>query len=241
MEPIIKIFPSVVELTGFFISRISEQITREAPGRLFSVALSGGSTPRAIFKLIAEKYGHNTDWSKAVFFWGDERCVPPSDPDSNYRMTYENLIKHLDHTDSNFFRIQGENDPEDEAISYSGKVDTMLPHSNNIPQFDLMILGLGEDGHTASIFPYNIGLFDSDKLFETSRHPVTGQIRITATGKLINNAREICFLATGQGKAAKVAQILHKKEGWKELPASLVNPADGRVIWLLDEAAASGL
>ena len=117
----------------------------------------------------------------------------------------------------------------------------MLPHFNGIPQFDLIILGLGEDGHTASIFPENISLFYSDKLFETSQHPVTGQKRITATGKLINNAKEVCFLATGISKAEKVAQILEKSDDWDTLPASLVNPAQGKLVWLLDKAAGAEL
>jgi 6-phosphogluconolactonase len=117
-------------------------------------------------------------------------------------------------------------------------VNEKIRHKKGIPGFDLFMLGLGEDGHTASIFPYNIGLFHSECLFETSAHPVSKQIRITATGSLINNSAEICFLVTGTGKAEKVAQILQKQEGWEKLPASLVDPADGQLTWLLDEAAA---
>jgi len=241
MVPIIKIFPSLDPLTGFLVSRISDQLAGKAPGQYYSIALSGGSTPKGIFKLIAEKHKETINWSRVAFFWGDERCVPPSDDESNYRMTYENLLMPLNIHELNFCRIIGENDPGSEATRYSDKVAALLPQVNNIPQFDLIMLGLGEDGHTASIFPYNIGLFNSDKLFKTSEHPVTKQIRITATGKLINNAREVCFLVTGSGKAGKVAQILQKKEGWEALPASRVDPAGGQVIWLLDEAAGSGL
>jgi 6-phosphogluconolactonase len=216
-------------------------VTQKKPGQYFSIALSGGSTPMAIFTILAERYRDRIDWSKLAFFWGDERCVPPSDPESNYRMTNENLFSRLSYPELNFCRIQGEDDPAAEAARYSGRVDSMLPHANGLPQFDLVMLGLGEDGHTASIFPHNIGLFNSDRLFEPSTHPVSGQIRITATGKLINNAREVWFIATGAGKAEKVAQVIRKQEGWEKLPASLVRPASGKLVWLLDEAAAAGL
>jgi 6-phosphogluconolactonase len=239
MEPIIEIFPSLAELTAYFSSRVAENLATKKPGQYLSIALSGGSTPKSIFRIIADKHRPMIDWSRIVLFWGDERCVPHSDPESNYRMTYENLFRHLNFPKLNFCRIDGENVPEEEAKRYSERVDIMLPHANGLPQFDMMMLGLGDDGHTASIFPYNIGLFGSENLFETSVHPVTGQKRITATGKLINNSREICFLVTGTEKAHIVATVLLKKEGWEKLPASLVHPADGRVIWLLDRKAAA--
>jgi len=241
MNADIKIFPTVEKLTDYFVDRIAEEIRDKKPGQYYSVAFSGGSTPKTIFQFISEKYKNKIDWSKALIFWGDERCVPPSDDQSNYRMAYENLFKNLFIPELNFCRIKGENHPEEEAVRYSEIADRMLAHKNHIPQFDLIILGLGEDGHVASIFPNNIELFKSDKLFTVTEHPVTKQVRITATGKLINNAREIWFIATGPGKTEKVAQVLHKKEGYKELPASHVHPVDGKVVWLLDENAASGL
>lgn len=239
MKTLIEIFPDTDSLTNYFVSRIAEGISQKAPGQVFSVALSGGSTPKAIFEWITKKYKDKIDWSRMVFFWGDERCVPPSDGESNFRMAYENLFRHLHLPDLHFCRIHGENDPESEAARYSEKVNIMLPNSRGIPEFDLMILGLGEDGHTASIFPYNIHLFSSGNLFVTSSHPATGQVRITATGQLINSSREVCFLVTGSGKAGMAARILRQQEGWDKLPASLVNPADGQVIWLLDTEAAS--
>ncbi|TSA37071.1 MAG: 6-phosphogluconolactonase [Porphyromonadaceae bacterium] len=241
MQPIIKIFPSLNKLTDYFISRISDHLINKSANQFFSIALSGGSTPRAIFKLITTNYKNEIDWSKVLVFWGDERCVPPSDEESNYRMAYETLLKHLNIPELNIYRIKGENDPEEEAKRYSEIVNKSLQHVNNIPQFDLIILGLGEDGHTASIFPYNIDLFYSDNLFEISEHPITAQKRITATGCLINNAKEVCFIVTGSGKAKKVAQILLRKEGWQELPASLVDPAGGQVVWMMDQDAGIGI
>ncbi|MCX6224870.1 MAG: 6-phosphogluconolactonase [Bacteroidia bacterium] len=241
MEPVIKIFSTIDQLTDYFISNISDQLINKSHDQLFSIALSGGSTPKAIFKLLAEKYKSKIDWSKLLIFWGDERCVPPFDKESNYRMAYEILLNNIDIPELNIYRIKGESNPVEEAKRYSELVLKKIPEINNIPRFDLIMLGLGDDGHTASIFPYNIDIFNSDKLFEISEHPVTKQIRITATGKLINNAKEVCFLVTGTGKAEKVAQILQKKEGWEELPASRVDPTGGSVIWLLDEQAGSGL
>ncbi|MFA5815601.1 MAG: 6-phosphogluconolactonase [Bacteroidales bacterium] len=241
MEPTIKIFPSLDKLTDYFVSRISGHLLSKKHGQFFSIALSGGSTPKAIFKLITAHYKNKIDWSKVLIFWGDERCVPPTDEESNYRMTYETLLKHINFPKLNFCRIHGENNPDTEVKRYSEIVDTMLPHVNNIPQFDLILLGLGEDGHTASIFPYNINLFKSDKLFEISEHPVTQQKRITATGILINNAKEVCFIVTGSGKAQRVAQILQRKEGWQELPASQVDPADGQMVWMMDQDAGIGI
>lgn len=237
MKETINIFSSVEKLADFFSGRLSESISGMEAGRYYYIALSGGTTPKAIFKSIAENYQDKIDWSKVIFFWGDERCVVPSSDESNYKMAYENLIKHINISKSNIHRIEAEKDPVYEAERYAEIVNSLLPLKNDRPQFDMIMLGLGEDGHTASIFPDNIDLFNSGKLFELSRHPVTTQKRITATGRLINNAKEVCFLVTGEGKAERAAQILHKKPGWQDLPASLVKPADGELIWMFDNPA----
>jgi len=233
----IHIFPSVEELADFFARRISESIKETAGDHSFYIALSGGSTPREIFRLLAVEYKDKIDWSKVMLFWGDERCVSPLSNESNYKMAFESLINNIDIPSTNIFRIEGEKDPVDEAERYAELVDMQLPHHKNIPQFDLVILGLGEDGHTASIFPGNVNLINSEKLFEVSQHPETRQKRITATGKLINNARQVYFLVTGEIKAERVAQIIEKKSGWQDLPASQVNPTDGQLDWMLDDLA----
>lgn len=241
MTQTIKIFSSLDQLTDYFLLRISDHLLSKITDRFFSIALSGGSTPRAIFKLISDEYKNKIDWSKVLIFWSDERCVTPSDEQSNYRMAHETLLKNINIPELNIYRIHGENEPGAEAKRYSELVTRIIPLVNNIPRFDLILLGLGEDGHTVSIFPYNIQLFNSDKLFEISEHPVTKQKRITATGRLINNAKEVCFIVTGSGKAEKAAQILQKKRGWQDLPASLVNPADGQLIWMMDKDAGANM
>jgi len=237
MKETIHIFSSVEKLADFFAGRISESISGTAGDRFFYIALSGGSTPRAIYKTIVENYKDEIDWSKVMIFWGDERCVTPTSDESNYKMAYDSLFKNINIPESNIYRIEAEKDPALEAERYAEMVDLLLPHKINNPQFDMVILGLGEDGHTASIFPDNIHLFNSEKLFEISQHPATKQKRITATGRLINNAKEVCFLVTGASKAERVSQILQKKAGWQDLPASLVKPTDGELIWMLDDLA----
>jgi 6-phosphogluconolactonase len=237
----IHIFSSNEKLADFFAGIIIESIKKTAGARPFNVALSGGSTPREIFRYLAENYKEKIDWAGVKLFWGDERCVPPTSDESNYKMTSENLIKKINIPASNIYRIEAEKDPEEEAKRYSNQVIRLLPHRMGTPRFDLVMLGLGEDGHTASIFPGWIHLFNSKKLFEVIRHPGTGQIRITATGKLINNAKEVCFLVTGESKAERVAQIIEKKPGWEKLPASLILPDHGKLIWMLDGPAAQML
>jgi 6-phosphogluconolactonase len=241
MKENIYTFPGVEELADYFAAKISESISKIEGDRLFYIALSGGSTPGKIFRFLSENYKQKIDWSKMMIFWGDERCVSPASDESNYRMAYESLIRNIIIPGTNIYRIKGENDPDEEAERYSELVGRLLPHHKNIPQFDLVMLGLGEDGHTASIFPGDIHLFNSEKLFEVSQHPSSRQKRITATGKLINNARQVFFLVTGESKAERVAQVIEEKSGWLDLPASHITPKNGQLVWLLDDAAGQKL
>ena len=201
------------------------------------IALSGGSTPKVAFDHLSANYQH-LDWSRLHLFWGDERCVPPDHEESNYKMTYEHLISKIDIPKTNIHRIKGENVPHKEAQEYSQVLQNTLPLKNGVPQFDLVILGMGSDGHTASIFPHQLDLWHSKSLCEVADHPNTGQQRITLTGKIINHAREVAFLITGEDKESKVNDILNKKENSRLYPASLVAPASGKLHWFLDKAAA---
>lgn len=241
MNKSVKIFSTVENLSLYFAQTLAEYVSKTPEDRFFSLALSGGSTPKVIFEFIASNFKNKINWSKVIIFWGDERCVSPKNEESNYKMASESLLKYIPIPDTNIFRIKGEEDPVTEANRYSEIVSKLIPSINGNPQFDLIMLGLGEDGHTASIFPNNIHLFDSTKLFEVSKHPVTKQKRITATGKIINNSRVVSFLATGKNKSGKVNQILEKKSKWKLYPASLVDPKEGELIWLLDNLSAKQL
>jgi 6-phosphogluconolactonase len=129
----------------------------------------------------------------------------------------------------------------DEAVRYSEVIKKHVPHFNNAPQFDFMMLGLGEDGHTASIFPDNLQLLQSEKLCEVAINPYTKQQRITVTGKVINLSKTIVFIATGESKSEMVARIIERKNGCEFLPASNVKPKNGKLVWLLDKPAAKGL
>ncbi|MEA1786914.1 6-phosphogluconolactonase [Arenibacter sp. GZD96] len=205
------------------------------------IALSGGSTPKIVFDVLASTYKSGIDWSKIYLYWGDERCVPPNDDESNYKMTVTHLVSKIDIPKENIFRIKGENTPELEAASYAALLEKELPYSNGVPQFDLVILGMGDDGHTASIFPHNIHLWDETTFCAVAEHPTSGQKRITLTGSIINNAQSVVFLVTGAGKSQKVREILQQKGDFKTYPASLVAPSSQNLIWFLDTDAAREL
>ncbi|NNE03249.1 MAG: 6-phosphogluconolactonase [Eudoraea sp.] len=205
------------------------------------IALSGGSTPQIVFEELASHKKETIDWSNVHFYWGDERCVPPTDDQSNYKMTLTYLLSQITIPATNIHRIKGEDIPTEEAVRYEELLREKLPYSGGIPSFDLVILGMGEDGHTASIFPHEIGLWESEKLCEVAVHPESGQKRITITGKVINHSKEVAFLVTGIGKKEKVAEIMKQQGDFKKYPASLVAPENGNLIWFLDKEAASGL
>ncbi len=205
------------------------------------VALSGGSTPKIVFDELSDTKKYSINWSRVHLYWGDERCVPPSDDQSNYKMTLAHLLEHIEIPSKNIHRVLGENDPKKEALRYGKVLAENLPLDNEVPVFDMVILGMGEDGHTASIFPHEIDLWHSKNTCEVAIHPDSGQKRITITGKVINHSKTVVFLVTGAGKKGKVAEIIHKKGDYQKYPASLALPQSGNLIWFLDADAASKL
>lgn len=201
-----------------------------------SIALSGGSTPKIVFDHLAEHYKH-LDWNKVHLYWGDERCVAPDHEESNYLMTVKHLLSKISIPEVNIHRVYGENDPDEEANRYDKLLSSTLIVKDDVPQFDLVILGMGSDGHTASIFPHEIELWHSEKNCVVAVHPDSGQKRVSITGKVINQAKEVAFLVTGSDKLEKVTQILSQSGNSDKYPASLVNPKSGKLFWFLDEAA----
>ena len=202
-----------------------------------TVALSGGSTPKLMFQILAEQFRDQVEWSRMHFFWSDERHVPPDDPESNYRMANEALLTHVPVSADKIHRIRGENaDAGDAAREYEQTIVKVTGES--LPRLDLIFLGLGTDGHTASIFP------GSEVLHETKRLVVAPYVekfksyRITMTLPLLNNGAAIVFLVSGAEKAEIVKAVL---EGENEYPAQAVNPFQGELIWMLDKDAASKL
>lgn len=211
-----------------------------AQGR-FSVALSGGSTPKGLYSLLASKCG-DFPWNRTYFFFGDERHVPPTDPESNYRMVNESLLSKISIPPANVFRVKAENpDAAAAAADYEselGKFFELKP--GEFPRFDLILLGLGPDGHTASLFPESEGLNEQSKLFIANWVEKFKTIRLSLTFSVINRAAEIIFLASGPDKAQMVHQVLEGKNA-PAFPAQLVHPTDGTLLWMLDEAAAAEL
>ncbi|NAS11689.1 6-phosphogluconolactonase [Poritiphilus flavus] len=231
----VKVSRSKEAVAAYFSEYLAHLIRKQGETH---IALSGGSTPKIVFDLLAEEYKDSINWSDVHLYWGDERCVPPDDDQSNYKMTVTHLLSKIEIPEDNIHRILGETEPEAEADRYGELLSNFLPEANELPQFDLVILGMGDDGHTASVFPHEIQLWDSEKNCEVAIHPESGQRRVTITGKLINNAREVAFLVTGGSKAEKVKAILHKEKDYEQYPAALVNPQSGKLYWFLDSEAA---
>jgi len=198
-----------------------------------SIAISGGSSPKILFKTLSEKLKIKINID-TKFFWVDERCVSPDSEESNYKMTKENLFRYNIFKPENIFRIKGENDPEKELVEYNRILKKNLKLENNIPKFDLIILGLGEDGHTASLFPHEFLKFRNKEECLIATHPNSGQKRISLSEKIINNANEVIFYVPGSGKKYVVDEIINKRGNFNSYPASYIKPVSGKLSWYLD-------
>jgi 6-phosphogluconolactonase len=237
----VEIFDSpdqlAVRAAELFLSAARRAI--EHQGR-FSVALSGGKTPVPLFGRLADQSATSgVDWTKVHIFWADERCVPPDHPDSNFRLAHELLLSRLPSPGAVIHRIQGELPPEDGAKAYREDLRAFFS-SGPLPEFDQIWLGVGEDGHTASVFPGNEQAgFSGESAVSVSVEDLQSH-RVTLTLATINNSRQVFFLATGEAKAEVVTKILERSADAR-LPASLVALPSGMVTWLLDREAACWL
>jgi 6-phosphogluconolactonase len=208
----------------------------------FSIALSGGSTPVPLFRLLAESpYRERPEWTRTRFFFVDERCVPPDHERSNYRLAKEHLFDPLEVPAERVFRMRGEDDPAAAARAYEDVLVRELPGESPVPQIDFVLLGIGADGHTASLFPGTAALEERERLVAANRVPKLNEWRLTLTLPVLNASRRAVFLVTGAEKSAVVASAVERKKGSHDVPASLVRPDRGSLIWILDEAAAAGL
>ncbi len=238
MDKKVKIFSTPYELAENFARELVSMIDESAKNnKPFTVALSGGSTPEILFTLLSDNYAKSVPWQYVQIFWGDERCVPPENIESNFGMTKRKLLGNIEIPSQNIHRIRGEDDPEKEASRYPEEISLYTRTRDGVPLFDLVLLGLGEDGHTASIFPGHLELLDSEKICEVAFHPVTLQKRITLTGRVINNADNVAFLVTGKKKEVVVEKILKNNPTSLNFPASYIVPAYGRLSWFLDKDA----
>lgn len=234
----VKIYPELKKLSRAVAGEI-DKIVQSSLQQQFHLALSGGNTPKKLFKILAEDYKDKIPWERIHFWWGDERCVSPISDESNFKMANDLLFTQIPVPSKNIHRIKGENFPQEEAERYAGEISKNLLSRNGFPVFDLILLGLGDDGHTASIFPDRMNLLDDSHITAVAEHPQTGQKRITLTGKVLNNANRVFFLITGENKALRISEIMNNEEAAKKLPANYIDPTHGELIWFLDEAAAS--
>jgi 6-phosphogluconolactonase len=226
-----------------FVLEVGQEAIR-AKGRFF-IALSGGTTPETLYRtLTSPAFVDRFDWSRTTFFFSDERCVPLNDPRSNYALANKTLFTPLKIMSSQVYRMAGESrDPPAAAHEYEQQLYLATKTSPSVPlSLDLILLGLGEDGHTASLFPGVPVLRDHQRLIAATQSPKDPPIRLTMTFAAINRASVILFLVAGADKAGIVRAILDPKtEAERQLPASLVEPEEGRLIWFLDRAAAAEL
>jgi 6-phosphogluconolactonase len=231
------IYPDKDSLVAAFVcefQRFLGEVSKAA--KPVHIALSGGSTPLAIFEELA-KVTQADEWTHVHLYWGDERCVPPEHPESNYGAAFKAMIEPLGLKRDQVHQILGEEDPEQEAERYSKLLLDQLPVEGGLPVFDWVWLGLGSDGHTASIFPKQIALWKSEQACVTAIHPESGQKRISLSGGVINAALRVSFIASGMEKAPVIKEILMKEGKFMEYPAFYVNPASDYLEWYLDQDA----
>ena len=229
-------------LARLFATKVEQAAATRGVAR---VAISGGSTPQATFALLADPAGPflaTIPWDKLHLYWVDERCVGPDDPESNYGVCRELLLSKVPLPASQVYRMEGELDPEEAASRY----ETVLRNSMKLegaesPAFDLLVLGMGPDGHTASLFPHTEALDAMNRLVVANHVPQKDTWRITLTWPVINQASEVVFGIEGSGKADVLAAVLTGPRNPEELPSQLIRPSNGKLLFLLDEDAAAGL
>jgi len=232
------IFPDPVSLGNGLACEFIKDVNRFLEHQEFvNIALSGGSTPVHFYRALVES-NPGMDLKRIRFFWGDERCVGPEHMESNYGNAFKNLIEPLDINLQNVYRIRGEDDPGQEALRYSNVIQEEVLAIDGEPSFDWIFLGIGNDGHTLSIFPDQIDRWNDPQLCIDTVNPYSGQRRITFTGRLIHAARRITIMATGEDKSEVARKIIFKQGNYRDFPASLVKSDLGIVEWYLDAGSA---
>jgi len=237
----IEIYPNPEELSKAAVQLfvdVARQSVKER-GR-FTAALSGGGSPQRMYEMLAsEPFKSRVPWDEAFIFWGDERFVPSDDPENNARMTREKLLDHVPLPSDHIFPIPTSGKPKAAATTYASTLSSFFGNSNDFPRFDFMLLGLGENGHTASLFPETDVLQEQNKLVDSVFIEEKDQYRITLTYPVINSARNIVFLVHGSSKSSVLQKILEGKYEPNELPAQLIKPSSSELFWLIDENAAA--
>jgi len=227
---------SFIDGSAAFIAELAAQAI--AGRGHFTIALSGGGTPRPIYARLAADYAGRIDWPKVHVFFGDERCVPPDDPRSNYRMAHEALLARVPLPPGNIHRIRGEDDPAQAALAYEQELQQVF-RTPAFPAFDLICLGMGVNGHAASLFPGAAALREKERRVVPQYVEVMAAWRVTFTAPTINAARHVAFLVQGAEKAETLWRVLEGPYQPDVLPAQLIQPGSGQLHWLVDAVAVS--
>jgi 6-phosphogluconolactonase len=240
--PLVHVYNNPEEVAravaGRFV-RIAREAT-EARGR-FSVALAGGSTPRRVYELLASgEWQSRVSWSRVHAFFGDERCVPPDHPESNYRMAHDALLSHVPIPPAQVHRMRGEGDAPANARLYEQELRAFF-HGLDWPRFDLVMLGMGDDGHTASLFPNTPALHEQTAWVAANPVEKLHTTRLTLTPHAVNHAANILLTVTGATKAQRLQQVINGEANPELLPVQLVRPSNGLLEWFVDSAAAASL
>ncbi len=204
----------------------------------FTVALSGGSTPKALYQLLArESYASQIEWAHVHIFWGDERCVPPDHPDSNYRMTREALLQYVPLLTENIHPLHGDIDPAQASAEYEQQLRMFF--GNGLPVLDLILLGMGDDGHTASLFPGTAAIHEQNRWVIGHYIEKLESWRLTLTPLVLNAAENVAFLVAGKSKAERLREVLKGPFQPDVLPSQVVKPTNGHLFWMVDEESAA--
>jgi 6-phosphogluconolactonase len=244
-ERTVQVFTSLEDLYQAAAVHIAEVITQAARSRGKAyVALSGGSTPLSLYQLLAQPpYQTVIPWDAVHFYWGDERCVPPDHPESNYGQVKQALLDHIPAQEERIHRIKGELEPADAASNYIRTLAESGDSANPWPRMDITLLGMGADGHTASLFPGSINSGEKrlPVIAVTAHYLGRPANRVTLTPLFFNSSRNIIFLVTGQNKAQVLSTVLDGPQNPVNFPVQRIQPADGKIIWIIDSTAAKFL
>jgi 6-phosphogluconolactonase len=237
----IRVLPDAAALADAAARQIVERAQAAIDARgVFSIALSGGSTPRELHhRLASAPLAQRVDWQRVHVFFGDERCVPPDDPQSNYHVAQETLLSRVPIPPAQVHRMRGELPPEEAAADYTGQLEAFF--EDEPPRLDVIVLGMGDNGHTASLFPGLTAVHEQQRWVVAENVPEVGMWRITLTPVVLNLGHQVLFLVAGEAKASMLREVLEGAYAPDERPAQIVRPAPGEVIWLVDAAAAAKL
>lgn len=242
--PDLRVFPSSPELFAAAANEFAERANRAiaASGR-FTVALAGGSTPKGLYKLLPGLPEGTISWDRVFVFFGDERHVPPDHPDSNFRMASESFLSKVPLPEKNIFRVPAENpDADAAALDYEQALRRFFDvNPGDIPRFDLILLGMGPDGHAASLFPHSAGLKEQSRWVIANWVEKFKTARITFTYPVLNRAACVLFLVSGAEKQDALFEVLRGKSAPEEFPSQGVRPVGGELLWMVDQAAAGRL